>query len=62
MRTNIVIFTLDGITAEDVAEQMRAKGVLVNVVSSKKIRLVTHLDVSREQTVAAANALDAILR
>jgi len=62
VQTNIVIFTLDGIGAEDFAEKMLAEGILVNVVSSKKIRLVTHLDVSPEQALAAAGAMDAILR
>jgi len=32
------------------------------VVSSKQIRLVTHLDVNREQALTAAGAMDAILR
>ena len=62
VQTNIVMFTLDGIGAENFAEQMRAKGILVNVVSSKKIRLVTHLDVNHEQALTAADAMNAILR
>ena len=62
VQTNIVIFSLTGITAGDFAEKMLAEGILVNVVSSKKIRLVTHLDVNREQALTAAGALDAILR
>ncbi len=62
VHTNIAIFSLAGITAEDFAEQMRTEGILVNLVSSKKIRLVTHLDVGREQALTAADALDAILR
>jgi len=62
VQTNIVMFTLTETTTEDFALKMRAEGILVNVVSSKKIRLVTHLDVSREQALTVAGALDAILQ
>jgi len=63
VETNIVIFSLagDNASAGEFAAGMRAKGVLVNVVSSKKLRLVTHLDVSRQDAEAAAQLLREVL-
>jgi len=61
VETNIVIFTLEGIGASKFAESMRARGVLVNVVSSRKVRLVTHLDISKQDAAVAADAIREVL-
>ncbi len=47
-------------TAKQVAERLKAKGVLVAPLGARVIRAVTHLDVSREQCVKAAEAVRAL--
>ena len=63
VQTNIVVFGL-GAGAPDAAAlvaQARARGVWVNALGARTIRALTHLDVSREQCIAAAQALAAIV-
>ena len=49
VETNIVIFDLVGAryTASSLAEELKRRGVLVGAVGPMRIRMVTHLDVSR---------------
>jgi threonine aldolase len=54
VQTNIVIFRLvDGGAAEFVAK-LKANGVLASAIGNHLVRFVTHLDVSREMCVQAA--------
>lgn len=62
VQTNIVIFTLAGMGAEEFAALMREKGVLVHAIGPNRIRLVTHLDVSREEITEAIRAFGEALR
>lgn len=56
--TNIVMVDLPtGITAIDVVEAAKARGVLVTPWSASRIRAVTHLDVDEAQVVAAADVV-----
>jgi len=48
VETNIVIFETVGISAHAVAEKLKQEGILCSPISSSHIRLVTHLDVTRE--------------
>ena len=58
VETNIVIFRLKaGTGAAEMVARLKARGVLANAFGPDAIRLVTHRDVSREQCVAAAGAL-----
>jgi threonine aldolase len=62
VQTNIVVFAL-GTGAPDAAAlvaQARARGVWVNALGPRTIRVLTHLDVSREQCIAAAETLAGI--
>lgn len=54
--TNIVIFEIDPKlgTAEDFAAKLEEQGVLVFDIAGQSIRMVTHLDVSREDVEKAA--------
>jgi threonine aldolase len=56
-RTNIVLFSIDGIATGEFVERLRARGVLVSAAFKGKLRAVFHKDVSAEQTEAAAVAL-----
>ncbi len=58
-RTNMVYFGIreEGLTAGELANRCRLKGVLFNVVNSKRIRLVTHLDVTRGDVREAARII-----
>jgi threonine aldolase len=61
--TNIVNVTLTrGVRAAEFASASRAAGVLLNVVAPDRVRVVTHLDVSREEVVEAAARLTQALR
>ena len=64
VQTNIIVFTLDE-SAPDAAQiALRAKehGVLLSVFGRKKLRAVTHLDVSTRDCTRAADALVKALR
>ena len=57
--TNLVWFEVDPAlgTAREVADRLKAKGVLVAALGQNVVRAVTHLDVSREQCERAAAAI-----
>jgi len=61
--TNIVIFDIANakITPEEFMAAARARGVLLSGVGGTRIRLVTHLDVSRGDCERALEAIAAIL-
>ena len=63
VQTNIVVFHLpaDGPDGASVVEAARAAGVLVVALGERKMRAVTHLDVSRDDVAAAADILVAAL-
>lgn len=56
-RTNIVLFSVGGVSTEEFAVKLRAKGVLVSAAFKGKLRAVFHKDVSATQVEAAAEAL-----
>ena len=62
-QTNIVVFELDGasVTAAALVAAARGEGVLINALGPVKLRLVTHLDVSRADCERAAGVLVALL-
>jgi len=59
VQTNIVVFRLvDGAAdAAQVVARARARGVLVNPLAARTVRALTHLDVTREQCLKAAEVL-----
>jgi len=63
VETNIVIFdiTQTGITAQKLAEAMKAQGVLIHPIGKTQVRLVTHLDVSQEDMEVALKAFEKVL-
>ncbi len=62
VETNLVWFEADSRhgSAKEVAERLKAKGVLVAPLGTRVVRAVTHLDVTREQCVKAAAAIRAL--
>ncbi|MBM3980572.1 MAG: low-specificity L-threonine aldolase [Planctomycetes bacterium] len=59
VETNLVWWEVDARhgTAKQVAERLKAEGVLVAPLGARTIRAVTHLDVSRDQCAKAAEAI-----
>jgi threonine aldolase len=58
VQTNIVIFELrEGADATTVISRAAERGVLVVAFGPRRVRAVTHLDVSREQCTRAADVL-----
>ena len=59
VETNLVWFEVDEKhgSAKDVAERLKANGVLVAPLGTRVVRAVTHLDVTRAQCVTAAAAI-----
>jgi threonine aldolase len=57
--TNIVIFDISGLglSTPQFSRELKARGVLANGISPTQMRIVTHLDVSREQCEQAAEVL-----
>jgi len=68
VRTNIVVFRLteragDGHAIPDAAAfvaSCRARGVLLNAFGARVVRAVTHLDVSRDDCLRAADVMVAV--
>lgn len=59
--TNIVVFSVQGISKADVLAKAKEKGVILSSGSYENIRAVFHLDVSMEETKTAAEILGDIL-
>jgi threonine aldolase len=59
VETNLVWFEVGGKhgSAKEVAERLKAEGVLVAALGKNVVRAVTHLDVSREQCAKAAEVI-----
>jgi threonine aldolase len=64
VETNLVWFEADARhgTAKDVANRLKEKGVLVAALGKNVIRIVTHLDASREQCERAAATIRGLAR
>jgi threonine aldolase len=60
-QTNIVIFELQTMSAPEFVQTLRAKGVLALPVNERKVRMVTHLDVSREDITQAISIIRSVL-
>jgi threonine aldolase len=63
VRTNILFFTVTrpGMTAQQLTAALKEKGVLANAVAEKRIRMLTHHDVSKEECLTAAAILEDIM-
>jgi threonine aldolase len=63
VETNMVMFSVTGAgrSLTHVKEEMQKEGVLFNAISRSQIRLVTHLDVSREEIDQALAAFKKVL-
>ena len=63
VQTNIVIFRLapDAPDAATIVARARERGVLVSAFAARTVRLVTHLNVNRDQCEYAADVLAAVL-
>lgn len=58
VETNIVNIDLDApLTAENVAKKARTLGLAINPSAPRRLRAVTHLDVSADQVNSAAEIL-----
>jgi threonine aldolase len=62
VETNIVIFEVRSMPAADFAQRAAAAGVRINAIGPKRIRAVTHLDVTARDIEAALTALSPIAR
>lgn len=58
-QTNLVYIdtTQSGLDAEELAQRVRAAGVLISVMGKHRARACTHLDVTRDQVLEAAQAI-----
>ena len=63
VQTNILVFDIStpGLNAEEVIARMRAQSVLANSIGRRRIRLVTHKDVSRQDCLNAVEAIKGVL-
>lgn len=59
--TNMVYVDTGSASAREVAGRLRGEGVVVGVLGDRLLRLVTHLDVDREECEQAARRLAAVL-
>ena len=63
VETNILIFNVagTGITPIQIRDEIKKEGVLIHAVGKTQIRLVTHLDVSKEDIETALKAFKKVL-
>ncbi|HMN79197.1 MAG TPA: threonine aldolase family protein [Burkholderiaceae bacterium] len=63
VQTNIVVFELEGaaLSAPQLVAAARARGVAINALGPAKLRLLTHLDVGRDDCERAAAVLASLL-
>lgn len=63
VRTNIVIFDISalGITTAELSRELQSQSILANGVGDKRMRIVTHLDVSRADCERAADVLAEVI-
>lgn len=61
--TNIIVFELLGakLNADELVELARTHSILMNALGPTKVRLLTHLDVSRAQCIGAAEVISRLL-
>jgi threonine aldolase len=59
VRTNIVIFDVSrlGISAAEFSKQLHTRGIRANGIGATRLRMLTHLDVSRADCERAASAI-----
>jgi threonine aldolase len=57
VQTNILLFDISGlgVTTSEFSGDLRARGILANGISDTHMRMVTHVDVAREQCERAAD-------
>ncbi|MEI6137252.1 MAG: GntG family PLP-dependent aldolase [Chloroflexota bacterium] len=60
--TNLVFFTLDGVDGVLFRDRPAEEGVLCTGTSAQRVRMVTHLDVSRDDIDAAITTIAAVLQ
>jgi threonine aldolase len=62
VETNIVIFDLPaGRSPAETSLALKARGILMNAVNNQFMRALTHYDVTRDQCMEAADALEEVL-
>lgn len=61
VETNIVFFRVEGITASEFAEKLRARGVRVGAYKGERVRAVVHMGVTRQDIIDAADAVHEVL-
>ena len=63
VETNIIIFEVTGTgkTALQLKDAMKKEGVLIHAMSPTQVRLLTHLDVTREDIDTALRAFKKVL-
>ena len=60
--SNIVFFELDGVDGAEFRSRLAEEGVLCSGASDQRVRMVTHLDVGRDQVEQACVAIARVLR
>ncbi|MGE5126270.1 MAG: threonine aldolase family protein [Betaproteobacteria bacterium] len=61
VETNIVVASLEGRSAPELAQSLKQQGVLATAMDARTLRLVTHRDVSRADCERAAQAIERAL-
>ncbi|MSO56319.1 MAG: aminotransferase class I/II-fold pyridoxal phosphate-dependent enzyme [Acidobacteria bacterium] len=63
VQTNIVIFSVQpsGLSSEEFLSRLAARNVLAVPVDAHRVRMVTHLDVTRQQVEAAADCVESVV-
>jgi threonine aldolase len=63
IQTNLVFFDVSGtgMSAAELADQLLARGIRIGAAGPHHMRAVTHLDVSRDDVIEAAEVVKAVI-
>jgi threonine aldolase len=63
VQTNIVIFSVkgSGLSSDSFLLKLKEQRVLAVAVDEERVRMVTHVDLTRADVIAAADAVRAVL-
>jgi len=61
VESNIVLLEVEGADANELAQRAGQQGVLMHAIGPHILRAVTHLDISEQETLEAANVLAGII-
>jgi len=62
VQTNIVIFELEGVSAQQFVQHLSARGVRAHHIGGRRIRMVTHRHIGMEEVEIALERVEGVMK